>query len=146
MWHYYITNLLILIKLILQVKNLQDKYKNKSSKHWTSDWSVGYLKWNTDASRIEEWQSTTNIMCRDNTRQIQYSKEKLIGDCPFLLVETLAIREATMASIQEKLSNVIIKNNLPIATHAIAGEIKVPSIISNIVADIVVLASANRNI
>lgn len=49
-------------------------------------------------------------MCRDDHGRIQYSTGKLISDYPILLVGTLAIHEAVMASIQANFLNVIIES------------------------------------
>lgn len=77
---------------------------------------------------------------------IQYSNSKRIDDCPILLAETPTIYEAIMASIQKKLSHVIIESDSQITIRAILSATKAPCIIVNIVADIVVLASEVRNI
>lgn len=76
--------------------------------------------------------------------RIQYSYAK-IPVTVLLLVETLGIREAVMTS-KGKAFHVIIKSGIQIAISAIMGAIKPPSIIPNIVVDILVLASAIRNI
>lgn len=81
-------------------------------------------------------------MCRDDTWQTKYSKGKVISDCPIMLAESLAVREAMVISMQEKLSNIIIESDSQIVIHAIMGAIKIPSTISSIVKDIRILLSA----
>lgn len=39
-------------------REIHDKYKKDIAKHWNRS-SVGFLKWKTNASRVESWHSTT---------------------------------------------------------------------------------------
>lgn len=85
-------------------------------------------------------------MSKDDQGLIHFQIGKLIGDCPILLVETLAIREVAIVSIQEKFSNIIVGSDSHIAIQAIIAYIKAPGIILNIVVDIFVLVLVVRNI
>lgn len=62
------------------------------------------------------------------------------------MAETLAIRDAVMETVKAKLPNVIIQSDSLVALWAIIGDSKAPSDISNIIADICIIASAVRNI
>lgn len=81
-----------------EVKNASHTYKVK---HWKPP-PVGWLKWNTEASRLEARHTRTiNYVSKDNTGRVHYSSEKMIGDYPILLAETLVIEEAVMVVIQK---------------------------------------------
>lgn len=60
--------------------------------------------------------------------------------------QTLAIRETILVSIQKRLSNVIVESDSQIVIRVITSDIKTPNQICNIIADIIVLASAIKNI
>lgn len=90
----------------------------------------GLLKWNP---RIEDkLSSTIDIICRGHNGRIHYRFRRAIGDCPILLSGTLAIKEAMLVAIQEKLSNIIIESDSQIADKAY-DSIEVLSLIVNIV-------------
>lgn len=57
----------------------------------------------------------------------------------------IAVQETVLTAIQKWLSNVIIESNLRILIHAITGDIKAPSQISNIIGNIIILAKAIKN-
>lgn len=61
------------------------------------------------------------------------------------MVETLAIHEGILVSVQKKISNVLVESDSQITIQVIAGAVKVTSQICNIITDIIVLASAIRN-
>lgn len=70
-------------------------------------------KWNTDASKLEARHAPMiKYVYKDNIGQVQYSHENLIGVYPVLLTETLVIRNAIIAIIQERKSNVIMVHGM----------------------------------
>lgn len=59
---------------------------------------------------IEDRKSTIlAIFCRDDHGRVRFQPGNYIGNCMTLLAETLAIREAIMKVIKDKLYEVIIK-------------------------------------
>lgn len=110
-------------------------YKRAVKERWTPP--LGWVKRNTDASRIDGQKSTTtDIVRRNDHGRIRFQSGKFIDDCPTLMTETLAIRETIMESIRAKFSNLMIDSDFQVAIRAILGDIKAPSITFNIVEDI----------
>lgn len=66
-----------------------------------------WIKCNTDASRIKTAKLTTiSYVCRDMGKILQLQRT-IFGDCPVLVVEMLAIREAIKPAFQMKIDNSI---------------------------------------
>lgn len=68
--------------------------------HW-SPLPVGWPKLNMDESRLESKHSSIiSVICGDKIGWVCYINEKAIGDYPTLVLDTIAFREAILATIR----------------------------------------------
>lgn len=90
---------------------------------------------------IKVWNEKTleNIVVEGREKINFYSLEKSIGDCPILLVETIAIRETLQMMVHITLSNVIIGSDFQIAIQSIEDRIKISNHIINFIKNIILL-------
>lgn len=78
---------------------------------------VGWLKWNTDASRIDKKRSTTiSYVSRDSNGTILSAISRKIGNPNILVAEVLAIREAIFGTIQRQMNRIIIESDCLVAS------------------------------
>lgn len=82
--------------------------------------SVGWLKWNTDASKLEAKRSSHDKLCvqRHNSK-IFFNAGKKVGKNHILMTEALAFREAIVTVTQKQLAKVTIESDLLVAIKAI---------------------------
>lgn len=98
-------------------------------------------KCNTDASRIATVESATiSFFCRDCTWNITQTSNKPVGDCPILVGETSAIKEAIGEAIRMDLENIIVESDSQAAISSITGKVNVQKQIFNLVINIIKLA------
>lgn len=87
---------------------------------------IGWLKWNTDTSRIGPTHtSTVSYVCRDNTIVPFLSSGKNIGHYLTLTTENLKILEAVITTIQQQMFDLIIESDW-LTIQAIIGDVNPP--------------------